>query len=337
MRAARWSSPLLGVLVIAVAGVLTWLISRDADPEFQKTPQFLVWVLLFTAQLAIWVGGSFVVLRELKAVWPGWKVGALAGPLAAAAVFVLFSLTIVPTYGFLREEIPFTPAFDGLPDGHEWPLAHQAGRLTVFTAPAIALAVLAVLGLFLVRKKFLDKAARKANVTDSDLIDFLRLRGRMLRLLAVIGVAIGIGTLVIGALKQAMDASTPQATPRAVYCAKHKNDDFEAMRYCRGVPEPKATTRTIDDQFIVLFGIYYSGLLMGAFAPVYVAFLTAGRELVRRKAPEGGTFLERVKERKELEDALQLNVAAATTFKSSVAVFAPLFGSLVGLLLGTGG
>lgn len=335
MRGARWFSPFVGAVVVAAAVFLTWCISRDADPEFQKTPQFLVWVLLFTAQLAIWAGGYVVVVRELNALWPGFRVRALAGPLAAAAVFLAFSLTIVPTYGFFRSEIPFTPAFESLPDGQEWPLAHQAGRLTALTGFAIALAVLAVLGLFLVRRRFFEQA-RNATVTDSDLADLLKLRGRMLRLLAVIGIAIGIGTLTIGALKQAMDAATPRATPRAVYCAEQEAKDFETLAYCQGVPKPKATTRTIDDQFIVLFGIFYSGLLMGAFAPVYVAFLTVGRQLVRRRVAAGGTFLERVKKRKDLEDALQLNLGAATTFKSGVAVFAPLFGSLAGLLLGTG-
>jgi hypothetical protein len=159
----------------------------------------------------------------------------------------------------------------------------------------------------------------------------------MLRLLAVVGVAIGIGTLVIGALKQAMDAAAPAPPPRVAYCEEvEESADLDTLEYCLDVPEPKATTRTIDDQFIVLFGLYYTGLLMLAAAPVYVAFLSAGRNLVKRKVGQGGTFLERAEKRKQLEDALQLNVSAATTFKSSAAIFAPLFGSLVSLLLGTG-
>lgn len=338
-RAVRLFSPLLAAAAVGASVFATWWLSRDANAEFQKTPQFLIWVLLFSTQLAIWIAGYVIVGRDLVRLWPtgrwrGWaKI--IAGPLWAVLAFLGFSLSIVPTYGFLREEFPFTPVFERLPDGREWPLVHQTGRLTGLTLVAIGLALLAVLGMFLVRSKLLEHA-RRTNVTDQHLTDFLTLRGRMLRLLAVVGLAIGIGTLVIGALKQAMDAAAPSAAPRVAYCDDVKGKDLETLAYCEGVPKPKATARTIDDQFIVLFGLYYSGLLMLAFAPVYLAFLTAGKNLVRRTVGDSDPFLERQEKRKKLEDALQLNVSAATTFKSSVAVFAPLFGSLVSLLLGSG-
>lgn len=105
---------------------------------------------------------------------------------------------------------------------------------------------------------------------------------------------------------------------------------------------------------MLVFGLYFSGLLALAYAPAQVTLQQVGRNLVSRitgasssasngDEPPAGTsptFAERVIAREEvrtkLEAALQINLATTETFKSSVAIFTPLAGSLVALLLGTG-
>jgi hypothetical protein len=93
-------------------------------------------------------------------------------------------------------------------------------------------------------------------------------------------------------------------------------------------------------EFVLMFGLYYSALIALAYAPSYLALQAAGQRLLDANcpipAPDTPTFVPDLERRTTLEGLLQLNVAASATFKSGVAILTPLFGSLVGLLLGHG-
>ena len=217
LRGVRSFLPVAALGTGVFAAGAAWWVSHDADAAFVETPQYLVWVLLFAAQLAIWTGGYVVAALDLWRVWQRPR-GISEDVFWALLVLLGFSLAIVPTYGFGREDLPFKGAFAGLPDGKEWPLQDHAGRLVVFTSFGIGLSLLCVLGLFVVRGRFID-LARKETATKSDLVAFVDLRARMLRFLAIVGIAIGVGTLAVGAMKQAMDAAATPASPRASQCA----------------------------------------------------------------------------------------------------------------------
>lgn len=319
---------------------MTWAIAYESRGDFSGTPQFLIWVLLFTAQLVIWTGGFFVVVPELLNALEEVNLSWRWRPICELAAFLLalfvFSLSILPAYDVLREEAPFTNAFDALPSADDWPLMDYARKMVPLTLIGILLALLAVAGMMVVRRGFLAQAAQ-STVTMSDLIRFVELRKHLLRFLAVAGVAIGIGTLVIGALRQAAEVSN-RPSLRADYCASLRErgelNELDAA-YCNGIEQPKHE-QSFDAQFVVLFGLYYSALLMLAYAPAYSALVAAGKNLVAAAPRETAKdFASAQKDIQAVESALQLDISAGTTFKSAASVFAPLFGSLVALLLGT--
>jgi hypothetical protein len=161
----------------------------------------------------------------------------------------------------------------------------------------------AIIGVWLVGFAFRE-LSRDRFPSARTLTHFLQLRDELNVLLAIVGAIVGLGTLATGALRNAVVAV--------------------------GVRFPS--------QYVLIFGLYYSALIALAYAPSYVAMRAAGEAIRERSAPLVSpldpTFADVVAKRKTLDELMQLNLSATSSFKAGVAILTPLAGSLVALLIG---
>ncbi len=350
--ARRFATPLVAVLTGLAAFIITIVVAffgyKDAS-EFHETPYFLIWVVLFSAQWAIWLAAFFVVAplrrsaQELKQVAAGSQLGNSGDLLAIVLIGGLAAGVFLPTLGYLRDEMPFTGVWAQLPTCDEWAFKHTCPIMLVVLLFGVVIALFAVAGMYRVRRLLLSSLTDPPPM--SDVKNFIDLRRRMLLFLTIAGVAIGVGTLVIAAFQVASDR--PQGSPRAVHCASLKaagSLDDRTSRYCRGA-KTVDTERSFEPEFVLLFGLYFSALLMLAYAPAHFALVASGRRLedtLYELTVEGewgatpydhGKMKEWQEGRTLFSSWLQLNAGATNNFKSAVAIFTPLLASLLGLLL----
>jgi hypothetical protein len=314
-----WSLPVVAAIAIAVVAVglaAAWILdgatSTKAGTNFISKPQFVLWLVIFCGQTAVWA----------LAVVPVWRIGfrtgrwlrergalpwrAIGGVLAAVVLLVgLAALFSLPP-GVLRRVGPFhvlARSLRQLPQGHEWPLPDHVRKVETMTACAFAVGVGAIIGVWLVGFAFRE-LSRDRFPSARTLTHFLQLRDELNVLLAIVGTIVGLGTLATGALRNAVVAV--------------------------GVKFPS--------QYVLIFGLYYSALIALAYAPSYVAMRAAGEAIRDRGAPLVSPldpkFGDVVAKRKTLDELMQLNLSASSSFKAGVAILTPLAGSLVALLIG---
>lgn len=140
--------------------------------------------------------------------------------------------------------------------------------------------------------------------TREDLERFLALRRDLTSLLAVAGALIGLATLATGALRLAV-----LATDRLQFAS----------------------------EYVVAYGLFFTGLLAIGFAPAFLAMRGAGARLRDSAhpltAPNDADFTEVIAKRAALDVILETNLSASATFKAGVAILTPLAGSMLGLVL----
>ena len=123
---------------------------------------------------------------------------------------------------------------------------------------------------------------------------FLSLQRDLNTMLAIAGGIIGLATLATGALRNAV-------------LAVH-------LRF--------------DAYYLLLYGLYFTGVLAVAFAPSYLAMRNTGARLRDRSFslpdPNDSSCFDVLTKRKSFDDLIQLNLWASATFKAGVAILAPL-------------
>jgi hypothetical protein len=140
--------------------------------------------------------------------------------------------------------------------------------------------------------------------------DFIGLRGELMQSVALLGFMVSLFTLSVGAFR---------------YC----NKNYDTAWYQKFHPE-----------YVLLLGVYYSGLLVLVLVPPYLRLMQSGRSLREvLNRPSGGaaqTVPDFLELRKKLDESLALNVGLADTFRNSILVLSPLISGVVPLLIGLG-
>ena len=349
-------SPVALALMVVVSAVVVALIpfwilrDWDSSPEskaFVSTPQFILWVLILCGQAAIWVGAAAFVGITLRTRWGDLQrrraLGAGAGAALASAV-VLTLLAVVLLFGTrlgIYADLPRGSA----PSGSTWPLADHTAKMAPLVWTALLIGGLAIAGMWLTTVAFAD-LERHAAPSSSSVTRFIELRTELTALLAVAGVLVGLATLSSGALREAVIAARDKDVyrERAVSCLERElaepgksagevrrtaqaefNDLLDTYPNCIQVP--------FDQEYILAYGLLFTGVLGLAFAPSYLFMRRAGAELRDRSyplpEPEDARFFEIVDNRDSFDALLQTNLSATATFKAGVAILTPLAASLL--------
>lgn len=314
----------LGAVLVVPVVLLSNADSNETSKAFISTPQFVLWMLLLCAQAAVWVlavGYIFNVVRsrrrEVKSsecYEPVTTVLIVTVAVALLALAVVFGLLTRLHLGPIRSDLRH------LSFSADFPLANGGWRLQPLVSFAFFVGVLAVVGMSFTAVRF-DQLKREGGPADHlpDLTSFISLRDDALVLLAMVGAIVGLGTLSTGALREAVLATNGEP----VLVELIKADPGAALKFA---PE-----------YVLAYGLYFSGLLALAFAPCFIAMRNTGAWLRDRAypltAPTDTTFADIVAKRKALDVLLQTNLSASGTFKAGVAILTPLAASLVTLVL----
>jgi hypothetical protein len=363
----------LGVVAAVLAVILIpfWLLWDSDTPAeskaFVATPQFVLWLFLFAAQAALWVGAAWLVISTLlHRVRDLRRRGSFARGTAAAIVGSTVVLALAPIvllfgyrFGFLGDflghfrpgRLPSSDHFKpgNSPSGGAWPLNHHEVKVLPLVGTGLLIGILAIAGMW-VAAVGLDDLALRASARVSDIRRFVALRSELTEMLAVAGVLIGFATLTTGALRGAVLASNdaPVYRQKAVVCL--------AERVKRNEPGANSTQPAVrarfddlidtypgcrplafDPLYVLAYGLVFSGVLGMAFAPCFLSMREAGTRL--RDAtyplpdPSDPTFFDVVEKRRKLDDYLQTNLSASATFKAGVAILTPLVAGLTSTLL----
>jgi hypothetical protein len=343
---------LLVVVSAVVVALIPFWILRDwnSSPEseaFVSTPQFILWVLILCGQAAIWVGAAAFVVTTLRTRWRDLQhrsaLGAGAGAALASAV-VLTLLAVVLLFGTrlgIYADLPPGSA----PSGSTWPLAHHTTKMAPLVGTAFLLGGLAIAGMWLTAAAFAD-LERDAARGSGSVTRFLELRSELTALLAVAGVLVGLATLSSGALREAVIAVRDKDVyrERAVSCLEQElaepgKSAAEVRRTVQAEFDdlldtyPSCTQVPFDQEYVLAYGLLFTGVLGLAFAPSYLFMRRAGAELRDSSypLPEPGDarFFEIVDNRSAFDALLQTNLSATATFKAGVAILTPLAASLL--------
>jgi hypothetical protein len=359
--------------VVAALVVPFWLLwgwkGTPQSQAFVHTPQFVLWVLLFAGQAAVWVGAAgWVVSTIRRRVRDLRRLGSLprgtaAAIIGATIVLALGAIALVfgpqaGLFGHFRPghlphaEMQCSPS--GCTEG--WPLTHHERKVIPLVGIPLVIGFLAIAGMWLAAVG-LEDLAHRARARVSHARRFVALRSELTTLLAVAGVLIGFATLTAGALREAVLAAkdTDFFHERAVTCLVQRiNQDNAERTPDKLVPSDRPSVRAsfdnlivsypkctppleFDRQYVLAYGLLFSGLLAIAFAPSFLAMRKAGVRL--RDAtyplpqPHDPEFFQAVENRSKLDDLLQTNLSATATFKAAVAIFTPLAASLTSTLL----
>ena len=343
------------LLAMGAVTVAVWVGARSPGPAkaFTSTPQFLFWLLVLATQAAVvvvalpyvcvtvWRRGrslrSTGVLDARSVV--GLGVVALllvwvAAAFTAASGIKIGGLPIAPTLAHLLRDFP---------NGKAFPLPDFRLRVVPFYGVAIFSGVLAVVGIWLAAVALLE---RSRDTASGGLAWFVELRDEINTLLAIAGLIIGLGTLGIGLLREAVLA-TNQIPLKQPYC-RHETANRGKGTVCFTRPADDPTTKVkeqgyrtfykFDRLYVALYGLFFSVLLAVAFAPSYIALRTTGKGLRDRAlplpAPTESSFDEINRKREALDASLQTNLSALPTVKAGVSILSPFILSLIPLVFG---
>jgi hypothetical protein len=238
-----------------------------------------------------------------------------------------------------------------LPGGRNeraWPLTYHNPKLMSFVGIGLLIGFLAIAGMWLATVGLEDLALR-ARARASHVRRFVALRSEITEMLAVAGVLIGFAILATGALRTAVLATNdePFYRPTTVTCLVSRVKKYEpnartdrqsvSKRFDKYIAKYPGCRLAFDHQYVLGYGLLFSGLLAIAFAPSFLSIRKAGTRL--RDAtyplphPSDPTFFEAVDNRRKLDDLLQTNLSATATFKAGVAIVTPLAASVISTLL----
>lgn len=314
--------PRLWVPLLAVAGSLVgWAVvnvgrgTSETVDEFSETPQFAIWLGAMSVQVALWAALSFVTTAAFRTLNRDFSRGRGRGP---TLMYVAFSAVAIPSF-FLMTPIPAVP------------LKHWPERLYLLTLLGFSVAFPPIRGMWSVqmildglRADFAQQLGAAgaptpepsttppttAAVWTADHVRLIavlrRLRAQLQFFLAATGALVGAATLVAGALRNAVIAWSQEE-------ADH-----------------------LPVEHVVVFGLSLTIFLAAIYLPVYVTLEERGRAFVEGALPMPSDRIPNddwLSERQRLEAILQLGIRPVESFRSGVAILAPLAGSLISTFL----
>ncbi len=336
------------VVALIPAGILfDWDSTRESR-AFVSTPQFILWVLILCGQAAIWVGAAGFAGLTLRGRWRDLQQRQALGAgavVALASAVVLTLLAVVLLFGTRLGIYAHHLPRGSVPSDSTWPLAHHTWKMTPLVGTAMLIGGMAIAGMWLTTVAFGD-LARHATSSSASVTRFIELRTELTALLALAGVLVGLATLSTGALREAVIAVRDKPVYRntEVSCLERKlaETGTSAEEIRRTVRTdlndllgtyPKCTEVPFDQEYVLAYGLLFTGVLGLAFAPSYLFMRRAGAELRDRSyplpEPQDPKFFEIVERRNSFDVLLQTNLSATATFKAGVAILTPLAASLV--------
>lgn len=190
----------------------------------------------------------------------------------------------------------------------DWPLwGHSVKTRTLTIIAGITVGVPALLGIALAQRELSE--LESGAVAQDDIAAAIQARTRILRFLSIAGAVIGLAVLAAGALRKA-------TVPRFV-----ADDSFP-------------------QEGVVLYGAFFTGLLLLVYAPAHVALRRFGARirdhyfpLSRMPTPESDAFRGWLDRRTALESILQLNVSPSQQLQASLFILAPLLSAVITTLV----
>jgi hypothetical protein len=347
-----WIACASAAAMLAVAFWILWGASgSEGSKAFISTPQFILWVLVLAAQAVVWVLGTFAAVSIIRRrARPLFASGALSArtvlqiAVGGLVLFVLAGLTI----GSLASKVGLIPEEIGRAgiDRPISPLEHANVKMPALVLVGVVAGVIAIGGMWLVSLAFEGIGARN-RVHAASLRRFIGLRDDLNTLLAIAGVIVGLAVLSSGALREAVLAANDQAFYRdqTVWCLRHiEGQPKSAAEVLTKLDDLKKAYPTcvqlkFDQEYVLEYGLFFSGLLAIAYTPCFLAVRRAGTRLRDRAypllAPGTDGFFERLDERRQLDAFLQTSLSANANFKAAAAILTPLAGSLLSLLIPT--
>jgi hypothetical protein len=344
------------LLAMGAVTVAVWVGARSNGPAkaFTSTPQFLFWLLVLATQAAVVVVAlpyvCVTVWRRGRSLRSTGVLDArsVAGLGVVALLLVWIAAAFTAASGIKVGGLPIAPTLSDLlrdfPNGKAFPLPDFRLRVGPFYGVAIFGGVLAVVGIWLAAVALLEMSRDTAS---GGLAWFVELRDEINTLLAIAGLMIGLGTLAIGLLREAVLA-TNQITLKQSYC-RHETTKQGKVKtdWCtHPADDPKTKVKEqgyrtffkFDRLYVALYGLFFTVLFAVAFAPCYLALRTTGNSLRDRAlplpVPTESSFDEINRKREAFDASLQTNLSALPTVKAGVSILSPFILSLIPLLFG---
>ena len=189
------------------------------------------------------------------------------------------------------------------------PLAFHTVKMPIINTIGSIAGTSAIFGIWLVQAALerLNLRLESGKEHTSEIKDFLSLQTKLEKLLLAAGIIIGAATLATGGLRNA------------------------TLAYQETASFPR--------EYVLLYGIFYSGLLALIYGPAYASLLAVGSRLHDAIIPIPETPPDSwdswLSNRKAVGELLQIQSGPLTSFTNGVSILTPLIGSLVAILLGT--
>lgn len=185
-----------------------------------------------------------------------------------------------------------------------WPLWQHSTKIRALTTVGgLVVGVPALVGIALVQRQVSDR--ENGWVDKDDMPATLAARSQILRFLSVAGAVIGMAVLAAGALRKA-------TVPGYVL------------------------DREFPQEGILLYGAFFTGLLLLVYVPAHLALKRLGVQIRDRyfplsemPAPDSDSFKGWLDKRTTLEAVLQLNVTPSQQLLASLFILAPLISAVI--------
>ena len=186
----------------------------------------------------------------------------------------------------------------------DWPLPHQSVKLRLIGFVCFVPVLLAVVSVLLLTARF---AASKPHRDSPEVAmeSCLSARDGLRELLFVLGAQVSAATLSLGAMRRAMIAAD--------------GNGFSAI-------------------LVLMYGAYFSGLLLLLYLPAHRLWRAEGEEIVSLVAPlpspTDASWLAADQKRRAMTSYLEIDATAHALFNRAVMLLGPLIAGLVSFLLG---
>lgn len=294
------SATILSILGFAIGiGILLfdYFKFNDAEIRFVSTPEFKVWLLSITAQTVFWAVALLYLWPALRNLKEHAKNHIPEIVIWAA----LFAVLIYASRYFALDCPDYNFRNHGLKTG-----------LLTYTGGAVA--VLAGIGNVLVNIGLRDLLANKLQQKnlDSDIKlqkecvrDYLDLRGSLLQFLSLLGIMLGLVILAQSAKRIAIIADGSECVTK------------------------------FTSQKVLVFGLYYTVILILTFLPTFFILVMARRKLQNGilpvPSPNSDDWDKWCGKQEKLERVLAFTMT--DSLRATVAILAPLIGSLIPLIV----
>jgi len=288
------------------------------------------YIILVTATISALLG-AFVMLYDIRSTPESINFintsDFVAWFFINLITFALFPILGMPLWGsvmtykrYFRREIIFTATFFtlliALPDAYAYyylpvstrlPLAHAATKISIIVGVGFfSIGLPAAIVIWLIQSA-LRQDFNETRFRETHIEKYSRLRDDLALMILILGSIIGLLALATAALRRASISS--------------------------GV----VSADTYPIIFVLLYGAYFTFLLVIMYLPVYLSLGTVGNRIcnsmVELPSIKSSKWSEIYSKRKDLQELLRLNLTDVQNWQSGLAILAPFIGGVISTLL----